>query len=363
MGIIVAIFSLPEVLLFLAGPVIDAINPKRILVVSIIAQIAVLGAFLTTNLFDSPLALYLCVFISSIASAITYPIEEVMIPKIVDKNKIVFANSLFTMSYKVIDSVFNGIFGFLIASFTLWTLLQVNAGILVLAFVPLLFFKYSKTQEIIPKHFLKEYGSTLREGLAYTITSKMIVGLSIPLIFMNFANSINAVAVPYYVKDFDDSVVLLGLIATTSGIAGMIGNAIVTPLSLKLKSSTLLISLLIVHSIAWIIGFASENRIILLTCIAIGYAAAGVYNVIFASLYQFLTPHSMLGRVNTIVDSLITVAMPLGGIVGGMLVNLLSAKVSLYLFGLVGLMTALYFWFNRDIRSLGMMSDLESETL
>ncbi|MDT8716557.1 hypothetical protein IAI10_07805 [Clostridium sp. 19966] len=62
-------------------------------------------------------------FMSSLTSNITYPIEDTIVPQIVDTKELVAANSLLTVTYKIFDSLFNGISGFMLVTFSTVTLI------------------------------------------------------------------------------------------------------------------------------------------------------------------------------------------------------------------------------------------------
>ncbi|HGS0910749.1 TPA: MFS transporter, partial [Streptococcus pneumoniae] len=95
LGIFIAVNYLPDLLLIFFGPVIDRVNPQKILIISILVQLAVAVIFLLLLLNQiSFWVIMSLVFISVMASSISYVIEDVLIPQVVEYDKIVFANSL-----------------------------------------------------------------------------------------------------------------------------------------------------------------------------------------------------------------------------------------------------------------------------
>lgn len=130
-GIAVSIFTLPDLLLLFIGPIIDRVNPKKILLVSIIAQIVAVLFLLLNFEGMNILFLYTLLFVSSFSSAISYPLEESIIPNIVEKNRIIEANSIFHIAYEIIDAIFNGISGLLLAIFAYKSLYRANLYIII----------------------------------------------------------------------------------------------------------------------------------------------------------------------------------------------------------------------------------------
>ncbi|HGS0433741.1 TPA: MFS transporter, partial [Streptococcus pneumoniae] len=69
-------------------------------------------------------------------------IEDVLIPQVVEYDKIVFANSLFSISYKVLDSIFNSFASFLQVAVGFILLVKIDIGIFLLALFILLLLKF-----------------------------------------------------------------------------------------------------------------------------------------------------------------------------------------------------------------------------
>lgn len=86
-GVVVTLITLPDMLLIFFGPIIDRTSPRKIIWVSSIVQIITLTIIVLTFTEISPVIFMILVFISASASSITYLIEEVMIPQIIEKKK------------------------------------------------------------------------------------------------------------------------------------------------------------------------------------------------------------------------------------------------------------------------------------
>ncbi|WP_225969505.1 hypothetical protein, partial [Treponema pedis] len=74
----------------------------------------------------SVIPLFSIIFISTLLGNINYEVEDTVIPNIVSEENLVKANSLLEISYTITDSIFNGISGFLIASFSASVLYKLN---------------------------------------------------------------------------------------------------------------------------------------------------------------------------------------------------------------------------------------------
>ena len=89
------------------------------------------------------LLLSVLVFVSIMASSVSYVIEDVLIPQIVDYNKIVLANSVFSLSYKALDAIFNALTSFLQTIFGMFVLFKLNLEIFAVALLLVCLFKFN----------------------------------------------------------------------------------------------------------------------------------------------------------------------------------------------------------------------------
>lgn len=149
LGIFIAINYLPDLLLIFFGPLIDRANPKKILFCSILVQMVAVGLLLVFIQQIPFWLLMVLVFLSVMASSISYVLEDVLIPQVVDYHQVVFANSLFSISYKVLDSIFNAISSILQAVLGFTLLLGLDLGVFSLAlFLVLIFNSNLKNRQI-----------------------------------------------------------------------------------------------------------------------------------------------------------------------------------------------------------------------
>ncbi|WP_038100460.1 MFS transporter, partial [Treponema pedis] len=121
-------FTVPENILIFFGPFIDRYNRKKILLINSTVQIIlviILTGLLACNKL-SVIPLFSIIFISTLLGNINYEVEDTVIPNIVSEENLVKANSLLEISYTITDSIFNGISGFLIASFSASVLYKLN---------------------------------------------------------------------------------------------------------------------------------------------------------------------------------------------------------------------------------------------
>ena len=361
-GVVVTLITLPDMLLIFFGPIIDRTSPRKIIWVSSIVQIITLTIIVLTFTEISPVIFMILVFISASASSITYLIEEVMIPQIIEKKKIVFANSMFAIADRVMDSIFNGVSGILLSVFTIIGLYQLNLLLFALPVIPLIFLKFKSANISHDKFSLKIYKEELLIGSKFISKQRVILALLLPLIFLNFFNSVNAVALPFYSQEFSEPSTMFGLISAVPGLGGLLGTLVVDKISNKMKSGHILGVFLILKGVFWSIGIIWQNMYLTLLLIFVSYIFSGIYNVIFSSLFQLLTPINLLGRVNTTLESVITLAMPLGGILGGVFVTFLGSVTTMLLFGGAAVLSGIFYLLHVRISGLPLVKEVTEET-
>ncbi|KNB46887.1 MFS transporter, partial [Streptococcus pneumoniae] len=173
LGIFIAVNYLPDLLLIFFGPVIDRVNPQKILIISILVQLAVAVIFLLLLNQISFWVIMSLVFISVMASSISYVIEDVLIPQVVEYDKIVFANSLFSISYKVLDSIFNSFASFLQVAVGFILLVKIDIGIFLLALFILLLLKFRTSNANIENFSFKYYKREVLQGTKFILNNKL----------------------------------------------------------------------------------------------------------------------------------------------------------------------------------------------
>ena len=356
LGIVISLFTVPEVIIFIFGPIIDSVNPKKLIMTSVLSHIIILICMIKFNIINFSVTFLFLVFIAEVMSSITYGIEDVMIPKLVKKEKIVFVNSLFSISYKVMDFIFNAAVGLLLVHFTTNTLYKIDTFIFLLVFLPLIKLKAPLNKESREN---SNYFSELKEGISFATKGKYILPLTLPLIFLNFSVAMTMVAYPYYIRQFDNPELLLALFSFVAGVGSLVGTAIVSSISKKVGVGKIIIIFLILNSFIWGGAFIIGNSWIMLSLIFISYIASSIYNLLYESLFQMLVPEKLLGRVNTLIDSVITFAMPAGSLVGGALLVYISPKVVMLIFSAVLLITAFYYSTNKEIKELPLISEVD----
>lgn len=356
-SIVTFLFLLPETLFIFIGPVIDRINPKKILIYSLLVQLVL---FLILSMFFKHLSiniLLIIVFISSFMSNVSYPIEDTIIPQIVNTDELVSANSLLTITYKIFDSIFNGISGFLLVAFSTVMIFKINLIVFIIpAFIiAAIRFTYKKSEST---YSLKEYFSDFKEGNVF-IKDSSLVYILIPLIFVNFFNASNEVILPFFSQQYSTSAEYYGLILAIKGVGGIVGALLINYFKKFLPVGKLLSFLLIMNGVFWVGFLFTGGSMISYVFLFVTYIFFGMYNIIYSSLFQAITPIKLMGRVTTTIETIIVIAMPLGTLFGGCILRILPYNFSMIFSAISVIITGIFYYNFNGISKLPHIDDVK----
>lgn len=108
----------PQTLQFLFGPLVDRVSIRRLLVSTQVAQ-GVFVLVIPLAWMVDVLSVWLLLVVMPLLALLNqpvYPAETAALPRIVEKDELVTANSLFTFAYQGIDAAFNALGGLLVAA-------------------------------------------------------------------------------------------------------------------------------------------------------------------------------------------------------------------------------------------------------
>ncbi|MDO4605381.1 MAG: MFS transporter [Helcococcus sp.] len=329
LGIFFSITLIPDMFIFLLGPLIDKFNVKKMLFISVLVQILSLLIFAVFRMHISISVIFVIIFIFMMSSTFSYVIQETLIPKIVEKEKVVFANSIFEFSSRILDSFINSISSIMIASFGILIVFKYNLLVYILSILVLSTLKLNLDKNNInnkeiskkEKYKFKNYKYELKEGLIFLNNNKLLKDIAIIFLIVNFFNAIQAVAYPIYSKNFFSGEIYYGLLLGVKGLSGIVGSISSGYIIKGIKKSNLLGILLLLNGVFWMLAILTKNIFFNLFLFFLGYFFMSIYNIGFNSIFHIVPPKDLLGRINSTVDSLIAFAMPLGSYIAGIIVD------------------------------------------
>lgn len=334
LGLAGVMFTLPSIFGFLFGPIIDRYSPKKTYILISIMQLLIILILIIYQYMSVPTAPIILLFIlaMSITTEISYPLESVIIPRVVKKKSMYKANSLMSISDNTIDMFANGLSGIMIASFSLMIILNINMILFLLPVLLMMMLNIIYTDEN-EETVDYSYRGSLKEGFLFTMKRK-ILNLVLPLIIINFTFSMVLVALPEFSNKLAGPETY-GLMLMAFGIGSIIGASIVNKVMYFFSFKYLTIFCFLFSGISWLfMVFFTQNSIYLtFMLITVSYIFVGMINVMYTTLFQVIPSEKLIGRVNTIVESMISSVMPIGSLVAGLLLVKYNVESIISTFG------------------------------
>lgn len=343
-SILFTISSGIDMMSFSLGPLIDKISIKGLLKYSTFIQIVIsiivvtiLGIGQKSYIID--IILLLLFTISSILSAIIYPSEYKLLPLFVTKKDLLRFNGLFQVTYKILDLILDGITTFIITFSSVSFTIIFSAVIFGIA----LLFYHSIQINILAKNILEDdsyftssYFNDLLLGWKTLRKEKSILELILPLCVVNLFYGIFAVGLPFFAQTYIQTSALgYGKLLIASSFGSIIGAFLVQKFDLGKKNMGQFIAicflgagifrLFVPLSVSVGIGLVLINSVISPLWIT-------MMNTNFEALVQTSFSSAILGRVETINDSLLSIMIPIGTLLGGWIVKSYGSLITQYIY-------------------------------
>lgn len=362
-SILFTISSGIDMMSFSLGPLIDKISIKGLLKYSTFIQIVIsiivvtiLGIGQKSYIID--IVLLLLFIISSILSAIIYPSEYKLLPLFVTKKDLLRFNGLFQVTYKILDLILDGITTFIITFSSVSFTIIFSAIIFGIA----LLFYHSIQINILAKNILEDdsyftssYFNDLLLGWKTLRKEKSILELILPLCVVNLFYGIFAVGLPFFAQTYIQTSALgYGKLLIASSFGSIIGAFLVQKFDLGKKNMGQFIAicflgagifrLFVPLSVSVGIGLVLINSVISPLWIT-------MMNTNFEALVQTSFSSAILGRVETINDSLLSIMIPIGTLLGGWIVKSYGSLITQYIYGIALICSSIYYFIVEKLKN------------
>lgn len=355
-SILFTISSGIDMISFSLGPLIDKISIKGLLKYSTFIQIVIsiivvtiLGIGQKSYIID--IILLLLFTISSILSAIIYPSEYKLLPLFVTKKDLLRFNGLFQVTYKILDLILDGITTFIITFSSVSFTIIFSAVIFGIA----LLFYHSIQINILAKNILEDdsyftssYFNDLLLGWKTLRKEKSILELILPLCVVNLFYGIFAVGLPFFAQTYIQTSALgYGKLLIASSFGSIIGAFLVQKFDLGKKNMGQFIAICFLG--------AGIFRLFVPLSVSVGIWLVLINSVIsplwitmmntnFEALVQTSFSSAILGRVETINDSLLSIMIPIGTLLGGWIVKSYGSLITQYIYGIALICSSIYYF-------------------
>ncbi|MCM3390620.1 MFS transporter (plasmid) [Ureibacillus chungkukjangi] len=359
---------IPELFSVFIGPIVDRYDKKKLLMFSSVGQSLLILLIPFLSLLDTLTVTIVLVIMPLISfmNLFTYPTQNALLPQIVEKSRIIDANSAMAFSYQGMNLIFNGFAGVLISVIGIMSVYYLNSIVFILSVILFASLKLKNGNRVQTKKqnfkgTFNEYKSDLREGMQY-FWRPSLINLILPLVLINFTFSATLVVFPEF-ADVSGGVQYYGILMVCYAGGMLVGSLLTSFITKKYSIGILIIFGFGISGVSWVLIGPFSNLSIILSCLLLFVATIpiGYINIILTSYFQTILPQNMIGRVGTIIESVITIAMPIGSLLGGYLGASLGTTFIIMLNGFIIIIMSIYWMFNRTLRGLPNINKLEEE--
>lgn len=347
--------SIIDMCAFIFGPLIDRVYIKNLLkyvtVGQIILSIVASILFHFKNWKILTLVLLLLTYIlSTIGSTLIYPAEEKILPSIVNKNKLTKVNSLFQVTYRILDLFLDALATVIVTYFSFNKAMVISAFVFTIAlgfYAKLYLPRNLIVSEKDHDYFTGKYLQDLLKGWYVLKNEGRILLLIIPLAVTNLFYGIASVGMPYFSSQYlTKSAISYGGLELFSSIGGLLGSLIVSKVdTLKPNLEQLIVICLGLAGISVVLEALVANYIpglILIFALSSAFWIS-IMNINFEVLIQESFSPRILGRIETINSSIINCMIPIGSFLGGLIIQHFGAGIAILLQGLAEVLTAIFY--------------------
>ena len=312
------------VLGLVAGVVADRYNRRSLMVTADLTRMvgmAILAVGLYFLGFSLLLVFAIMVVVESFSALFT-PASQAILPRLVEKGSLEDANGLLFSSSGVARSVGSATGGVVVAVLGAVWGLGINAVTYALSAIFILQIASQLGRiSVKPSGERRSFSADFSEGIRYVLGNRTLSEVSFGYLPSNFLSSfVSPFFVVYATIRFGGSAVAFGYLAAALAFGTAAGGLIVGRLSTRRRAGWWLGSTVLLEAAMYGVLAASFNLgISVLAAFGAGIQI-GFGNTVYYSVMQASVPSRVLGRVLSIVDFGSFVAIPVGLVVGGLLI-------------------------------------------
>ena len=185
-------------------------------------------------------------------------------------------------------------------------------------------------------HLLRE----IREGLSFVVRQPLLTRIAMCTGWFNLCSSVTqAMILVFLARDLGISAGAIGLLFTVEGLGGLLGALTARRFAARVgQGRAIWMSVAFTAPTALLLPLAQPGwRLWAVAAAQIVFAAGVVvYNVNQLSFRQALTPDHLLGRMNATMRFFVWGTMPIGGVLGGVLGELVGARTTVWIGAIAG---------------------------
>ncbi len=318
----------------LIGVYIDRWDRKKVMITADIMRAAVtfLYPFVTVfPSFVSPLTwLYILAFVYATSNAFFFPARSASIPRLVDREDLMTANSLAQMTFQLVSLIFTPLGGALMAIVApdYFVGFLIDASTFIASGVVLFTIRSSLVPEKVPD-IERSYIKEMREAGGIIRRSSIISFLLVIFTaLMLLGGMLNAIIVPFFQGELGFDEFFFSLIMSGSAVSGVIAAAFLgQKSSIKRPFYLMMLAMVIVGTTMSLLSFVPSGDFItvllLMSVVGAVNVAIGVPN---AAIMQEIVEDKMRGKVFSFQSMMINTAQLTGMAISGVWAEAVSSS-------------------------------------
>ena len=368
MGVLGALRSAPALIIGLpAGVWIDRTRRKPVVVWSQWLSAAALATIPLAALMHVLTLgqLFVVAFVTGVAATIQGISMTAFVPTIAGRERLVEANTRVQLSLTVSNLLGPGLAGAAIQLLTAPIAIAFDAASFV---VGALTSAWARVEEATPAPSGRRGLADVSEGLGWLWRQQLVRAITLTILLSNGgANITFAVVVLYFVTTVGVTPAQLGIVFAVGGVSSLVGARVAGPLVRRGWLGPVMAvgaALFVIGQSGWLIAAYAPRTLVLPILIAFSTllgTALMVYNVNQQAIRQAVTPDRLLGRVQSGVFVLVSIAQVAGSLIGGAIGQSFGLRTAIAVGVVVSLSAALPSIFS-PIRSLRQVPTLTSVT-
>jgi MFS family permease len=365
-GVASALLLLPWLLQALAGPVVDRLPLRPVLVGSqavqgVVVLVLVLAA--ATGRLSVPLLLAV-VPVLALATLPMAPMQATLLPRLVDGTRLSRANAALATVTLGLDMVFDALGGAFIAVFgatTLFLLDSVTFAVAGLLFAGIAIPASGDAESQAGRSatdgsVLGSYVADLRDGVE-VLRGTVFVELVLLTAVANLATGVTLAVLPAFGDGLGGPTVY-GLLLGALGVGRLVGSLVAPALERVAYGRLLLVG----HSLGaccWVAATYAPSPWLTVVLFGLAWVPAGANGVLAATLNQTVFPADRLGRVSSLKGTASGATLPLGSLAGGLVAELLGTTTTMGLAAFGFGFTGCYVLLRPRLRRLPAVADAD----
>jgi MFS family permease len=322
---------------FLAGPLADRRSRRALMIAADLVRGAAIASLLLS---DAPALwhFYAVAMILGVFGAVFQPAMLSTIPNVVERDRVIPAQSLVGASTHVAIVIGPALGGFLIANYSPSTVFALNAGTFGVSAVLLATLAIARAPAVT---VIRTPLESVRRGLRYIVSTRLTRAVVVVLGLVSLGAATKTPLEPLFATDvLADGALeaggrIFGLISASWGVGMVLGSVTAPGIARRWARERLLpVSVAIVGIAVIVVSRTDDFSTVLLAWFAAGWANA-LGNVSYETLLQERTPDEFRGRVFAGVEAVGDLAFVLGALLATVVGYALPVQDILAIAGIV----------------------------